>query len=176
MSRYFNSIGNAIFREDPLKERVDIDENGNIDIPFSAGVVNRPVIHTVMINTLSTFQSFGVPFSICDEEAIDIVYGDMLREDFDISDKLNYSALTLMPSEIFSISKRNFMNFVRERILVSYKANLVTMHPDWVMRRCFINNQGWSKYKRDYVDHKLEEMRTINGGGGAAKYLYGGNS
>jgi hypothetical protein len=74
-----------------------------------------------MINTISTFQSFGVAFSICDEEAIDIVYGDMLREDFEVTDKLNYSALTLMPCEIYSISKRNFLNFIKDRNLQTFK-------------------------------------------------------
>lgn len=100
-----------------------------------------------MINTLSTFQSFGVPFSVCDEEAVDIVYGDMLREDYDITDRLNYSAVTILPCEIYSISKRNFVNFVRDRILTSYKANIITLHPDWVLRKAFINNSGWTQYK-----------------------------
>lgn len=109
--------------------------------------------------------------SVCDEEAIDIVYGDMLRQDFDIFDPLNYSAVAIMPCELFSISKRNFANFVRERAHVTFKANLVTLHPDWVLRRCFIHNQGWAAFKRGFVDFKLSEVKTLNGG--ANKYHYG---
>ena len=39
-----------------------------------------------------------MPFSINDEEAIDIVHGEMLRQDFDFMDKLNYSVIAAMPS------------------------------------------------------------------------------
>ena len=44
-----------------------------------------------------------MPFSIMDEDAIDLVHGEMLREDFDANNPLNYSAISLMPSEIYKI-------------------------------------------------------------------------
>jgi hypothetical protein len=111
-----------------------------------------------MINTLSTFQTFGIPYSVCDEEAIDIVYGDMLRENYEITDKLNYSAITLIPCEIYSISKKNFKNFIKDRIITGFKANLITIHPDWVLRKYFIHNSGWENFKQNYVDNKRMEL------------------
>jgi len=65
-------------------------------------------VHTIVVNNISAFQSFGPPFSICDEDAIDIVYGDMLREDFEITEPVNYSAMAVMPSELLVISKAAF--------------------------------------------------------------------
>jgi hypothetical protein len=120
---------------------------------------------------LTTFQSFGAPYSICDEEAVDIAYGEMLRDDFDISDPLNYSVIAQIPTELLVIAKSNFLNFIREPTLSVYKSNLITLHPDWVLRKCYINNQGWASYKREFVDYKISEMKMLNGA--TNKYLYG---
>jgi len=32
-----------------------------------------------------------------------------------------------------------------------YKSNLITMQADWVLRRSYINNQGWQAYKKEYL-------------------------
>lgn len=109
----------------------------------------------MQLNYLTTFQSFGGPYSICDEEAVDIAYGEMLRDDFDIHDKLNYSVISVIPTEIYCISKSNFLSFVREPTLSIYKSNLITLHPDWVLRKSYVNNSGWQSYKKDFVDFKI---------------------
>ena len=123
---------------------------------------------------MTTYQSFGAPYSICDEEAVDIAYGEMLRDNFDIYDKLNYSVISMIPTELYFISKSNFLSFIKEPTLSIYNANLITLHPDWVLRKCYINNTGWQTYKRDIVDQKIFEMKVINGG--KNKFLYGNNA
>ena len=54
IARYQNVIGNAVFREDPMKAKGynRFDE------------YNKPEVHSLQLNQLSTFQSFGAPFSI----------------------------------------------------------------------------------------------------------------
>ena len=153
LTKYHNSRGgNAFFKEDPRLQKEHFSAL-DYDISYSGGAFSsKPDLHTIMINNLTTFQSFGAPYSVCDEEAIDIVYGDMLREDFDINDRLNYSVVTLMPCEVLVISKRNFLSFVKDRVLSVYKSNLITLHPDWVLRKSYINNYGWATFKKDYTD------------------------
>ena len=73
-----------------------------------------------------------------DEEAIDIVHGEMLREDYGINEALNYSVMSVMPCEILKIKKRYFTSFVQERALITYKSNLITLYPDWTMRKHYI--------------------------------------
>ena len=67
----------------------------------------------------------------------------MLREDFEMTDPLNYSIISVMPCVFYKINKRHFLNFVKERALFIFKANLVTLHPDWILRKCFISNFKW---------------------------------
>ncbi len=72
----------------------------------------------------------------------------MLREDFEMTEPLNYCAVAVMPCELLVVSKAVFSTFVRDRALNVFKSNLITIHPDWVLRRSYINNQGWDDYKR----------------------------
>ena len=123
---------------------------------------------------MTTFQSFGAPYSLCDEEAVYIAYGENLRDNFDIYDKLNYSVISMIPTEVYYISKENFLSFVKEPTLSIYNANLITLHPDWVLRKCYINNTGWQTYKKDIVDLKINEMKVVNGS--KNKFLYGSNA
>lgn len=105
---------------------------------------------------------------------MDIAYGEMLRDDFDIHDKLNYSVISMIPTELYYLSKNNFLSFVKEPTISLYKSNLITLHPDWVLRKCYINNTGWQIYKRDIVDLKIHEMKVINSA--KNKFLYGHNN
>jgi hypothetical protein len=76
----------------------------------------------------------------------------MLRDDFPLTDPLNYSVLTVIPSELYSISKTNFTSFVKDRALLIYQANLITLHPDWILRKAYVNNSGWEEYRTQYVE------------------------
>ena len=80
----------------------------------------------------------------------------------------------MIPTEIYYISKENFLSFVKEPTLSIYNANLITLHPDWVLRKCYINNTGWQTYKKDIVDLKINEMKVVNGT--KNKFLYGSNA
>ncbi len=84
-----------------------------------------------------------MPFSINDEDAIDLVHGEMMREDFDFESALNYSVISVMPSELYQVQKRYFLNFVKERSMNIFKQNLISFLPDWVYRKCFVNNSAW---------------------------------
>lgn len=64
----------------------------------------------------------------------------MIRKDFNVDSALNYSVISIMPSEIYKIKKSFFFTFVKERTLTNYKAGLVTLNPDWVIRKCYIKN------------------------------------
>jgi hypothetical protein len=83
----------------------------------------------------------------------------MLRDDFPLIDPLNYSVLTVIPTELYSISKTNFSSFVKDRALLIYQANLITLHPDWVLRKAYVNNTGWEEYRTQYVEQKRAEMK-----------------
>ncbi len=64
----------------------------------------------------------------------------MLREDYEITMPLNYSIISMMPSVFIKVKKQYFINFVKERALFIFKANLVTLHPDWTLRKHFVRN------------------------------------
>lgn len=69
-------------------------------------------MQSLNVCNLSTYQAFGFPFSIEDEESIDIVTGTMARDNIDFSEPLNYSAISEMPSLIYKVSKKYFNSLV----------------------------------------------------------------
>jgi hypothetical protein len=68
----------------------------------------------------------------------------------------------MIPCELYSLSKSNFLNFVRDRAYSVYHGNMITLHPDWVLRKCFVNNSGWQEYRSQYVQQKREEMAMMS--------------
>ena len=45
------------------------------------------------------------------------------------------------------------------------------MHPDWVLRKCYVTNNQWKDYKKTMIDHIIEEQKIFNSK--KNKYLYG---
>jgi hypothetical protein len=88
---------------------------------------------------------------VCDENAIDIVTCDMLRQDSDMNDKSNYSVITMMPSQIYVISKAKFLTFVTDRALKTYQSTMLTMVPDWNLRKQYVQNAQWKVFKDRHV-------------------------
>lgn len=76
-----------------------------------------------------------------------------------------------MPCEIYKIKKRYFINFVKDRALLTFKSNLVTLHPDWVLRKCYVNNGNWQTFKKGFITEIIDEMKIMNSK--KLKYLYG---
>jgi hypothetical protein len=98
----------------------------------------------------------------------------MHREDYELTEKLNYSIITMMPCVLVKVNKQHFINFVKERALFVFKANMVTLHPDWILRKYYVRNQKWKQFKEGFIDETLEEMRIINSK--KLKYLYGNSN
>ncbi|CDW79643.1 UNKNOWN [Stylonychia lemnae] len=188
--KYDDSSNPSIFKDDPLKltlnesshhslnESISTTQNINItDNPyqqikvFNTINMQKPEMHSIQLNQLGTYQSFGVAYSVKDEEAIDIVHGEMLREDFDMNDALNYSVMSVMPCEMLKIKKRYFLCFVQERALMTYKSNLVTIYPDWTLRKHYLQNEEWKSYKKYFLSERLDEIKVLNSK--RLKYLYG---
>eukprot|EP00347_Sterkiella_histriomuscorum_P001579 403371486 len=191
------SDSEQIYREDPLQTLFTGQDSNlhskNNSIYFQSQTVNvdnpyqnqtsqnlesknqkvslKPEIHSIQLNNLNSFQSFGVPFSIKDEDAIDIVHGEMLREDFDMNDPLNYSIISEMPTDLIKVKKRYFQSFVKERALISYKNNLATLYPDWTLRKYYIRNVMWSEFKQGFMSNMMTQIKITNSK--KLKYLYG---
>ena len=75
----------------------------------------------------------------------------MIRTDFDLDAPLNYSIISVMPSEVYKIKKQFFLNFIKDRTLLNYKSSLATLNPDWIIRKCYIKNQQWRVFKHGYI-------------------------
>lgn len=85
----------------------------------------RPEIHSVDFNSLSTFSAFGMPIVIKDDETIDLVTGDIQKEKFQMNGKLNYSVISVMPCELYKVNKTHFVKFVKDRPLFQFTSKLI---------------------------------------------------
>ncbi len=80
---------------------------------------------------LGSFQVFGVPFPVKDNDNIEIGSGTVNTNQVDfIKDKLNYTAVTGMTTEIFKFDLEQFMQIVTDANLANFRKSLTSLQPD----------------------------------------------
>lgn len=104
---------------------------------------------SIELFSLGSFQSFGLPFTVKNEDHIEIYSGQVSAQEFDLQkDLLNYNILSQVPTEVYKIESKTFLQLVKNKSLKSFKQTLGCLMTDNNYRRTFLANEDWVKLQK----------------------------